>query len=338
MTVRVAESSWNPVGLLPYLDSEYVGFEPTLLTKTDGRALLYPGAVHSIAGEPGSGKSWVALVAAKEVLQNGGAVLYVDFEDSARTAVHRLRTLGVGDAEITVSFGYVRPDEPLRELPDVLAAWLDVVDLVILDGVTNALQIHNLDPLSNRDTAEFMNEIVGRLGTGRTAPAILLIDHVAKARSNQRGPVGAQHKVAAVQVQYKVQVVRAFDQNHDGEIALVLTKDRFGEVQRHLAVSGPRAGRAARIAFTHDPSLNIMRSAVLPPETSHAHRFDGAKRAILELVGTTPGIKRTDLVKRISMRDAHVGQAIDELVESLDLSEERDGRSRTYALAPASTP
>jgi hypothetical protein len=44
-------SSWAPVDLTAHLDGSHVPEVPALLRRTDGRALLYPGRVHSARGE-----------------------------------------------------------------------------------------------------------------------------------------------------------------------------------------------------------------------------------------------------------------------------------------------
>lgn len=42
---------------------------PTVLRRTDGHGVFYAGQVNSLFGEPESGKTWIALAAAAEVLR-----------------------------------------------------------------------------------------------------------------------------------------------------------------------------------------------------------------------------------------------------------------------------
>lgn len=332
------ESSWEPLSLEAALDGKYEGPQPAILTRTDGVKLLYPGAIHSIAGEPGSGKSWIALVAAAEVILSGRNVLYLDFEDSVFSIVHRLKTLGVSPAEILVRFAYVRPFEPMPQTPpDAFDLWLNEVDLVVVDGVTNALETHGLDVLSNRDTAEFMNRFVSRLQEGRRSPAILLIDHVPKSRSNQRGPVGAQHKVAAVQVQYIAHTAIAFDQDHDGAIDLTLIKDRFGQIQRRLPRAGTRAGWAARIHFRHDAQTERLASTIEPPGGSRGVPSTLISE-VLDVVRENPRIAKTRLKALVTGRDSFIVAAIDELVASNALIETQSSRSTVYEISHSIEP
>src|SRR5690606_4938868 len=52
---------WEFVDLDPILDGTHELPVPTICLRSDGAGLIYPGRVHSIAGEPGGGKTWVAL-------------------------------------------------------------------------------------------------------------------------------------------------------------------------------------------------------------------------------------------------------------------------------------
>ena len=150
-------STWSAINLREAVSGDYTGPEPTLLQRSDGKFLIYPGKLHSIAGSPGGGKSWIALVICAQMLGTGSVVLFIDFEDSADSVVGRLKILGVPDQVILDRFGYVSPSEPL---PDggarELDVWLDVADLVVIDGVTDAMTLNSWNPLDNKDVAMFI--------------------------------------------------------------------------------------------------------------------------------------------------------------------------------------
>jgi hypothetical protein len=67
-----------------------------------------------ILGESESCKTWFAVAAAAEVLEDG-RVLWIDYEDDDRTVVARLRAVGAHDDAIVERFTYLRPDEPLQD-------------------------------------------------------------------------------------------------------------------------------------------------------------------------------------------------------------------------------
>lgn len=50
--------SWAPVDLAAYLDGTYTPETPTMMPRSDGVCLLYPGRTHSFHGESESGNPW----------------------------------------------------------------------------------------------------------------------------------------------------------------------------------------------------------------------------------------------------------------------------------------
>lgn len=154
-------SSWEPVDLGPVLAGEVAETLPELGRRDDGVPLIYVGKLHSINGEPESGKSWFALMLCAQVMGDGHSVVYIDFEDSAASVVGRLRVLGVADEVIGTQFVYLRPDEPVtgfeRQVADLVSHTAAV--LVVVDGVTEAMSTHGLSVKDNDDVARFMRKL-----------------------------------------------------------------------------------------------------------------------------------------------------------------------------------
>ncbi len=191
--------SWRRQALDDVLSGTAVQPVPTLLTRTDGASLLYPGRLHSVHGETESLKSWLVLYAAKQELDKGHTGLYLDFEDSADTVVGRLLALGCTSEAVDAHFRYVRPMEPVVQ-PELLAR--DVAQpllesdptLVVLDGVTEAMSLLGYDPLSNANVASFIAHLPRPFTSG--GAAVGLVDHVTKNNSSGRYAIGGQHKLA----------------------------------------------------------------------------------------------------------------------------------------------
>jgi hypothetical protein len=237
-------TSWSPIDLRPLLAGEHDELEeaPSMLARGDGPALLYAGKVHSFAGEPESGKTWLALYACGDTIQHTTErVLYLDCEDSARGVIARLRALGVDDDAIAERFDYIRPEEPLTKpgRADLDAALGDRPALVVLDGVTEAMVMHDLDPSNNRDVAAFMEQLPRPLA--RSGAAVVLIDHVVKAKDGRgRYAIGAQHKLAGLDgAAYSFEAIRPFGRGREGVARIEVTKDRPGFV-RQIAEAGTR--------------------------------------------------------------------------------------------------
>ena len=88
-------TSWEPVDLRPILDGTWERPRPTVGKRTDGIGVLYVGYVHAVASETEAGKTWLALVIARDVLEAGGIVVYLDYEDDESAIVGRLLSMGV---------------------------------------------------------------------------------------------------------------------------------------------------------------------------------------------------------------------------------------------------
>src|SRR5665648_344953 len=106
--------SWQPVDLTSYLDGTHTPVVPTLLERTDGICLFYPGLVHSLHGESESGKSLVAQYLAAQQIKAGNDVLFIDFESDAATVTDRLLMLGATPEAIREHFHYIHPEADPR--------------------------------------------------------------------------------------------------------------------------------------------------------------------------------------------------------------------------------
>jgi hypothetical protein len=230
-------TTWAPIDLGPILDGEELEPPPTMLQRLDEIGLLYSGKVHSFAGEPESGKSWLALEACRQVIEPGGFTTYLDFEDQAPGLVARLRALGTDDNAIRERFRYVRPDEPLTKAgrDDLDRAMESAPALAVVDGVTEAMTLLGLSPLDNADVAKFNEQIPRRIV--RSGAAVVLIDHVTKAKDGRgRWAIGAQHKLAGIDgAAYMFEVLRPFGRGLEGVARIEVTKDRPGFVRASAA-------------------------------------------------------------------------------------------------------
>lgn len=234
--------------------------QPQLLTREDGRSMLYAGKMHSLQSDPSVGKTFLALAACAEVLRLGGAAVFVDYEDTAQGVVGRLLALGADGDDVAQRFRYVTFDGPVAtaELLD-LDRILDTLnpDLVVIDGVAVALARDGLDENSNADVARWFERVPKPLA--RTGAAVLLLDHLAKDREKRgRHARGAGHKLAAIDgAAYELIVVEPFSRTKAGKFRLKISKDRpgaVGEVGADAAVVSlePHAD-GARVILRVDP-------------------------------------------------------------------------------------
>jgi hypothetical protein len=253
------QQSWLPEDLTAVLVAPQEAERPSLLLREDDRGLLYAGRLHSFAGEPESGKSWLAQVAVAERLLEGAGVVYLDFEDAASSMVSRLRSLGCEPDGIRDRLRFVRPSEPLiGPLPDEL---LDPAPaLVVIDGVTEAFALLGRNVNDNTEAAELIALLARPFTT--LGAAVVMIDHVVKGQDrNARYAIGAQHKLAAVDgAAYMLRQVSPFARGRRGVARIEVVKDRPGGVREFA--SGKVAGE-----LILEPDGNRLRATVRPSAT-----------------------------------------------------------------------
>jgi AAA domain len=317
---------WEPVDLAPILAGESIEAPPSVLVRTDGQGLLYPGKVHALAGPPESVKGWLALVTSAERMALGEHVLYIDFEDTAATAVARLRALGVPDSHIFGLFHYVAPEDPLRgDIRDLVP---EGTGLAVLDGITEALTLLGLKLIDNTDVAKFLGMVARPLAAA--GPAVLMLDHVVKDREARgRGAIGAQHKLAGVDVAYSLDIIRPFGRGLEGLSRLTITKDRPGFIRAH-ATGRKLAGDVELVSEGSEVAV-VVKPVMFEDQDPLGLR--PAERRVLEaLLDQPPGSFPRDIGDRVVEQGWEAGLAretIQRALRSLEkhgLAEGAEGR------------
>ena len=222
---------WKPEDLTPILDGTHTTPTATTMTRRDGKHLLYPYAVHSISGEPGSCKTWAALVATAQALEDGQPALFIDFEDRATSVVNRLRALGVTPTHIAAGLRYIRPETALDPTGWThLAQAAQDCPVAVIDGITEAMTLHGLSLMDNEDVARWLALLPTRIAN--LGPAVVQIDHVVKNADNRgRYAIGGQHKLAGITgVAYKILTIKPAGKGVKGHAKLVIDKDKHGDV------------------------------------------------------------------------------------------------------------
>ena len=246
----------HPWDLVDILQAAGPAPEATLLRRTDGAGLFYPGVINALFAPYESAKTFVALLTCLQVMEQGGTALYVDFESSPRAIANRLRALGgLGLAE---SFGYIRPTLPVDH--DRLAAALDRLDptVVIVDAAAEAMVTHDFDENSNADYMRFSRLLLEPLeerGCG-----VVLLDHLGHSGEKPRG---ASAKMAAVHGSaLRIEVETPFRPGHnDGMARVFVAKDREGQVRKVSTAE-------TLVAYLHlitDRDSGVLRVELEPP-------------------------------------------------------------------------
>lgn len=322
--------TWQPLDLGPILDGDQTRENPTLLTRTDGHSLLYPGRTHSLHGESESGKSLIAQAETARILTDpdAGRTLYIDFESDAAAVIGRLLDLGAHPDQIRARLDYIRPDVDPRRFPaerdSYLALLTHAYTLAVIDGVTDALGVFGASSKDNDEVAAFMR-ILARPLAARTGAAVVLIDHVTKdADTRGRFAVGAQSKMATLDgAAYVVEVLEPLGRGLRGVIGLRVAKDRPGAVRPQCGIyrKTDRTQEAARVVI--DSTNGHIKATVEPPRTSVTDDGDKGQpfrpTAFMErisqlLEGSEQPLSGRTISEAISGDDKRVRQALALLV------------------------
>lgn len=221
----VEPHAWDTIDL-----REAIGPPPeaTILLRTDGAGLFYPGVRNFLYAPFESAKTWMALLACLQIIQRGGSALYIDFESTPRAVANRLRA--IGGMDFAEQFGYIRPNLPVDN--DRLAAVLDRLqpELVVVDACAEAMVTHELDENNNAEFMKFSRLMLEPIE--ERGHAVLLLDHIGHQGDKPRG---ASAKLATIPGSaLRIEVETPFRRGHnDGLARVFVAKDREGAVRQH---------------------------------------------------------------------------------------------------------
>jgi Bifunctional DNA primase/polymerase, N-terminal/AAA domain len=313
---------------------------PTMLTRTDGKCLVYPGRLHSIYGEPGHGKTWVSLYLVKERLEAGESVVYFDYDedDGGRSMAMRLLTLGLQPSMVN-NLHYFNPQgigrdgsqwERMRRIVSRCKP-----SLVIVDTMAPALVELGLNETDNTEVGAWYRHARWLLSGTTPRPALVIVDHVVKSGEGRgRWARGAGDKLGRLHAAYAVDSTTPFSRSTPGQINLVIAKDRGGEV-------GREGENAATIRFTPSNEGSNLQIEVIPPTQAslaeiaqgHTNVVDEARRRILALIQSEPDKSEwrgSDLKRSVNMNASVTNEALEGLVEEGFLNCEKRGRSTHF--------
>ncbi len=314
-----------PIATLDEIDAvlsgNYEPPRPEILQRSDGAALLYRGKVHSLAGEPGGGKTLFALHGATEVLDAGGIAVVVDHEDRLDTAVRRLVALGARPDDIRARFRYVTPTFAIvgGGVPtNVLEASIGA-DLVIIDSMGEALAHDQLDQNKDDEVSAWMSRVARRLADG--GAAVLIIDHVTKDSEHRgRWAIGSQRKLAAIDgASYMVNTVKALSRTDAGHLVVKCSKDRLGNYQHGSTV--------AEVRMT--PDGDEIGVVVTPPASSGpdgGELLTGYMERISRFLEEMGAMSGRAIEATVSGKGTHIRTALRQLVELGHVQVEGQGR------------
>lgn len=250
--------------------------------------ILRPGLKALWFGPRGSLKSMAALILAVQIIEAGGHVTYLDFENGEQRMGRRLRTiLADREPELKVAleerFDY-RPHVRLARMSvQEREAWASAFgddDLVILDGLARALSQLDLDENSNADVATFM---VGWMDPiAALDVATLALDNTGHAE--QERPRAASAKLDLMELAYRFALNGTISEERHGTITFTRTRTRDGDEASTLEVEAG-GGSYGRV------------QSALPSDVEQAR-----DEAMIRWVAEHPGADIKEVAKGVGVR------------------------------------
>lgn len=241
---------------------------PALLTRDDGRAVLYRGELNVLEGDPEDGKTWVALAAVVEEINAGGKALFVDMDHNGLHAiVGRLVALGANTDHMrsTQHFRHIEPDSA-DELDQVIAdcaSWQP--GIAVYDCVGELMSVYG----GNNDNADEYTAIVNRavMPLVKAGAAAVLIDHLAKGKDSRAygsgGTMAKRRKLGGVAV--RVQPIEKLTRGRGGRLRLIGRKDRHSGIRSHCPPMPAGGFNIGDFVILEDAETGRMEAVVRAP-------------------------------------------------------------------------
>jgi hypothetical protein len=325
--------SWKPLDLTHVLDGTVGPIMPEIGSRDDGVKMFYPGRTHSIISESEAGKTWLSLAVCVTEMNLGHNVVYVDFEDDEHGITQRLGVIGAPAELILKRFRYIRPEAPMTDTGQLHL--LDAATgcrIAFIDGVTEAMVMHGLNPIDLMDIPKFDRWLLAPLT--RRGLAVCSLDHVVKdATARGRTAIGSVHKLNAVTgAQYILEPKQPFGVGLTGRSAIRVAKDRPGQIRRHcLPGKEGLAWFGDLVVKSTDPEFSEV--SIYRPRESDGEESFRPTALMVKLsayIATNPGFSQTAIFEAVPGKTDTKRLAIEKLVAEGYVRIEQKSQTRLY--------
>lgn len=324
---ETADEEWSMNSVSAFNSNESV--RPEAWGRTDGEHLLYRGKSHALIADGGTGKTLVALDAARWFAERGEDVLFIDYEDTGNTAATRLKLLGTSQ-EATERIIYVSGSGHLNDNFKTLTRrkW----GLVIIDSVDESVISVTGDTNSPNDNGavKLWNHqfVFPFLSAGAT---VVMIDHISKGKEASKGHArGASAKKDILTgAQLFLDQISPIAPGKNGTLRARVEKDRPGGLKSFM-------DEASAVADFNVKSQGekVARVFIDPPKPPAPveDKSDLIKRSLVIEVEATPGLKSTDYQRTVTGSTEDKRKAWSALVGAGHLHQDREGNEVTWTV------
>ena len=234
LAVRGVEDAEKP--LAPVFENVDVAWsgdmaleKPQVAEVMPGKCMLYRGRMNEQHGEPGIGKSNVALLFAMLEMNAGNDVLFIDPEDTLRGLCLRFAALGADRASTLKHLHYINPKVDFFWKLQLWAG-MRKPSLVVVDGLAALISAAGFDEDHAKDFLQFSANYLRPFLWSDAA--ILITDHVTKSKESRgRHSRGSGAKLGEWDgAVYEIDLIKAYTPTEAGGLRMKVCKDRNGGV------------------------------------------------------------------------------------------------------------
>ena len=310
------------------------GIEPPVMICGD---MLYAGGIHTVAGQPGGGKTTLMAWWMLQHIRDGGNVMLLDEESGPEMVAEKFLDLGAKPDELrSPRFSYVPFPSRGWNLADLAQLHQRISDrkpgIIAWDSAAEFLAVAGQDENSATEVTSFWKRVLKPCAREYGA-AVVAIDHTGKGAEHGGYGRGSGAKKAASDVQYMVETIKPFNRCQDGILKLTTApgKDRRGWLPTGY-----------RIHVAVNPVLSLSITEQGDGETDPAQDRPPAQAKILAVLGAEP-ITVKDIGDRLAAKFGHslrretISRNLCDLLRTCDVDRRGapDGRTALWSVPNA---
>jgi len=258
------------------------GIAPPVLLCGD---LIYAGGLHCIAGAPDCGKTTLALWWALSLMQAGERVLFLDEEGGSEIVSEKMSSLGAQPLDMRnmmyIPFpGRSWTDDDVNGLCDLASDFEP--SMLLIDSSAAFMARAGLDENVASDVTSWWSRVLSPVARDYNV-AVLVIDHDTKSTEQSRFARGSGAKLAGLDVQFKVEMLKPFTRTGNGLLKVHVSKDRRGWLHRDWQVHVMTGGGVIAPQFREWEDTGSTLTAA-----PGADRWPPSRKALFEVLTEEP--------------------------------------------------
>lgn len=299
ITARAEESaSRDTFTLSDVWDVDFEVPMPDALLRDDGKSCIYEKKIHTIVGEPETGKSWLAGYLMVERMKQGQGTIYWDFESDIGNYMYRIKLMGLTKNDAVDISHYWKGGAVNTAVVEAMIRKIkqDNIKYVVMDSVNRMMGKGGYDYESGPSYVKFTAEILDPIRNAGVA--VILIDHVTKAKDSRgRYATGSEQKLSQVDVSIHLESIQPFAQGVEGSVGIRIAKDRLGGIKEACKGGGERLKWGIfHIGEEVDTGQKIVRITEWLGDKGYQKRYPGyVMEQIMQLVGDLNAVSEEDI-------------------------------------------